>query len=58
MARTVKGQTPDQPPVVPVELIPLAPITCPVWLVDKDPTIQAYCDSCTQQGQPIDKSKC
>jgi hypothetical protein len=57
MARVIEGQTPAQPPVAPVEPIPLAPISWPVWLVDKDPTIQAYRDSCTQQGQPIDKSK-
>jgi hypothetical protein len=57
MAQTVEGQTPAQPPVALVEPIPLAPITWPVWLVDKDPTIQAYCNSCVQQGQPIDKSK-
>jgi hypothetical protein len=57
MAQTVEGQTPAKPPVVPVEPIPLAPITWLVWPVDKDPTIQAYHDSCMQQGQPIDKSK-
>jgi hypothetical protein len=57
MARVIKGQTPAQPPVAPVEPIPLAPITWLVWPVDKDPIIQAYRNSCAQQGQPIDKSK-
>jgi hypothetical protein len=57
MAPVIEGQTPTQPPVALVEPIPLAPITWLVWPVDKDPTIQAYYDSCAQQGWPIDKSK-